>query len=135
MREPSVGPSRAAARVAAWISSSSVSPRGCRPSPKALAGVRQDPHFRTNIALANFGETQAVTTLQVLRPYGTTVKTRAVTVGPLGFVQLDLANDLDVTNLDGGSVVLSCSPATCQVGAYASVIDAKTADPRTILPR
>jgi len=121
--------------VAAWISPSSGSPCGCRSPPNALAGVRQDSRFRTNIALANFGETQAVTTLQVLRPDGTSIKTRAVTVGPLRFVQLNLANDLDVTNLDGGSVVLSCSPATCQVGAYASVIDAKTADPRTILPR
>jgi len=104
-------------------------------TPKALVGVRQDSRFRTNIALANFGDTQAVTTLQVLRPDGTTVNTRTVTVGPLGFVQLNLANDFSITNLDGGSVLLSCSPATCQVGAYASVIDAKTADPRTILPR
>ncbi len=104
-------------------------------TPKTLVGVRQDSRFRTNIALANFGETPALMTLQVLRPDGTGVKTRTATVGPLGFVQLNLANDFDITNLDGGSVLLSCSPATCQVGAYASVIDAKTADPRTILPR
>lgn len=105
------------------------------PTPKALAGVRQDSRFRTNIALANFGETQAQTTLQVLRPDGTTIKTHTVTVGPLGFIQLNLANDFNITSLDGGSVLLSCAPATCQVGAYASVIDARTADPRTILPR
>ena len=105
------------------------------PTPKALAGVRQDSRFRTNIALANFGETQVDATLLVLRPDGTTVNTRAVTVGPLAFVQLNLANDFGITNLNGGSVLLSCSPATCQIGAYASVIDSTTADPRTILPR
>ena len=102
---------------------------------KVLAGVRQDSRFRTNIALANFGSTEAIVTLQVLLPDGTTVMIRTATVGPYGFAQLNLANDFGITNLNGGSVLLSCTPTACQVGVYASVIDSTTADPRTILAR
>ena len=101
----------------------------------ALAGVRQDDRFRTNIVLANLKETEAVVTLQVLLADGTTATNHIVTVGPLGFVQLNLADHLGVTNFAGGSVLVSSSTAGAQVAAYASVIDAATADPRTILAR
>ncbi|MFN7989464.1 MAG: PKD domain-containing protein [Thermoanaerobaculia bacterium] len=104
-------------------------------TPRSLAGVRQDDRFRTNVVLANMKETEAVVTLQVLLPDGTTATSYTTTVGPLGFVQLNLANNLGVTNLVGGSVLVSSSTPGAQVAAYASVIDAATADPRTILAR
>ena len=56
-------------------------------------------------------------------------------VPALGFLQLNLANHLGISNFNGGSAVVSCSTPGCLVAAYASVIDATTADPRTILAR
>ncbi len=104
-------------------------------TPKGLAGLRQDSQFRTNIVLANVKESDAAVTLQVLLPDGTTVTSQTFTVGPLGFLQLNLANNLGIMSFAGGSVLVSCSTPGCQVAAYASVIDAATADPRTILAR
>ena len=104
-------------------------------SPKGLAGLRQDAQFRTNIVLANVNEASAAVTLQVFLSDGTTATTQSYTVGPLGFLQLNLASNLGLTNLTGGSVLVSCSTPGCQIAAYASVIDAATADPRTILAR
>ena len=66
---------------------------------------------------------------------GAPLATRRVPVGPLGFVQLNVANDLGDSNLVGGSFLVHCTTAGGQVAAYASVIDATTADPRTILAR
>lgn len=102
---------------------------------RALAGLRQDSQFRTNIVLANMKESDAFVTLQVLLPDGTTATTYSTTLGALGFKQVNLANDLGVTNFVGGSVVVSSPTIGAQVAAYASVIDAATADPRTILAR
>lgn len=104
-------------------------------TPKGLAGLRQDTRFRTNIVLANMKEADASVTLRVLLKDGTTATTQAFTVGPLGFLQLNLANNLGVSNLSEGSALVSCSTPGCLVAAYASVIDAATADPRTILAR
>ena len=68
-------------------------------------------------------------------PDGTTATSYTTTVGPLGFLQLNLANNLGVANLVGGSILVSSSTPGAQVAAYASVIDAATADPRTVLAR
>lgn len=104
-------------------------------TPKGLAGLRQDSRFRTNIVLANMRESDASVTLRVLSLDGTTLTNQTFTVGPLGFLQLNLANNLGITNLSEGSALVSCSTPGCLVAAYASVIDAVTADPRTILAR
>lgn len=103
--------------------------------PKGLAGLRQDSRFRTNIVLANMRESEASVTLRVLLKDGTTATTQTYTVGPLGFLQLNLANNLGVANLSEGSALVSCSTPGCLVAVYASVIDEATADPRTILAR
>ena len=102
---------------------------------RTLSGVSQDSRFRTNVVLANTKETEAAVTLQVFRSDGSVATTYSTAVGPLGFVQLNLASHLGVANLTGGSIVVSSSTAGAQIGAYASVIDATTADPRTILAR
>lgn len=104
-------------------------------TPKAIAGVRQDSTFRTNLVLANMKETNATVTVSLLLQDGTTATIQTVDVGPLGFLQLNVANNLGVTNIVGGSFLLTCTTPGGQVAAYASVIDATTADPRTILAR
>ena len=66
---------------------------------------------------------------------GAVAKTQAFTVGAFGFLQLNLESQLGITGFSGGSVLVSCSTPGCLVAAYASMIDASTADPRTILAR
>ena len=80
-------------------------------------------------------ESEAAVALTVLLSDGTIANIYNTTLGPLGFKQVNLANDLGITNFSGGSVVVSSSTNGAQVAAYASVIDSTTADPRTILAR
>ena len=102
---------------------------------RSLAGLRQDDRFRTNVVLANLGDTEAVVVLQLFRADGSTLLVDAARVPSLGVVQLNLATDLGVANLSGGSLVLSSPTPAANVAAYASVIDAATSDPRTVLAR
>ena len=102
---------------------------------RTLAGLRQDDRFRTNVVLSNLGDTEATVVLQLFRPDGTTELTDARAVPRLGVVQLNLARDLGVAQLAGGSLVLSSPTPGARVAAYASVIDATTSDPRTVLAR
>ncbi len=102
---------------------------------RTLAGVWQNARFRTNIVLSNMNEAAAAVTLRVLLADGTTATFHTVTVGGFGFLQLNIANDLGISNLDGGSVVVSSTTSGARIAAYASVIDSATADPRTILAR
>lgn len=104
-------------------------------SRRTLTGVRQDEYFRTNIVLANMKDTAAAISLQVLLADGTTVTEFPVTVGAYGFLQLNLKDNLGVANFSGGSVIVSSSTPGAQVAVYASVIDAATGDPRSILGR
>lgn len=102
-------------------------------TPKAVAGVRQDSSCRTNLVLANMKETAATVDVALLLPDGTTSTTRTVVLGPWGFSQLNVETDLGVASISGGSLLLTSVDG--QVAAYASVIDATTGDPRSILAR
>ena len=104
-------------------------------TPRAIAGVRQDSAFRTNLVLANAKETAATVLVELLLADGTTSTSRTVDLGPYGFEQLHVATDLGVTALTGGSFLLTGKTAGGAVAAYASVIDAATADPRSVLAR
>lgn len=104
-------------------------------TPKAIAGVRQGSGFRTNLVLANLKETAATVNVALLLPDGTTSTTRPVDLGPWGFSQLNVETDLGVASLDGGSFLLASTTTDGEVAAYASVIDATTGDPRSILAR
>ncbi len=104
-------------------------------SPRAIAGVRQDSAFRTNLVLANMKESDTTVAVTLLLQDGTTATQQTVSLGPLGFLQLNVASNMGVANIVGGSFLISCTSPGCQVAAYASVIDASTADPRTLLAR
>ena len=110
-------------------------PESIGTAPKAIAGVRQDASFRTNLVLANMQETSATVEVTLLLADGTTSTTRTVDLGPYGFSQLNVGTDLGVANLSGGSFLLTPKTAGGAVAAYASVIDATTADPRSVLAR
>ena len=102
---------------------------------RAIAGVRQDAAFRTNLVLANAKENAATVDVVLLLADGTTVTTRSVDLAPFDFQQLNVANDLGVASISGGSFLLAARSADAAVAAYASVIDATTSDPRTLLAR
>jgi hypothetical protein len=104
-------------------------------APKTVAGIRQDSAFRTNLVLANMQETAATVEMTLLLPDGSTSTTRSIALGPWGFSQLNVETDLGVATISGGSFLLTCTTADGLVAAYASVIDATTGDPRSILAR
>ena len=61
--------------------------------------------------------------------------TKTFELGPYGFRQLGLAADFGASNLVNGTLLVSCTSPNGQLAAYASVLDATTADPRTVLAR
>jgi len=103
---------------------------------RTIVGVRQDDRFRTNLMLANAGEsTVEVDVALFAAPGGAPLATRRVPVGSLGFAQLNVLNDLGVDGISGAAFVLSTSTPGGAFAAYASSIDRATGDPRTLLPR
>lgn len=105
-------------------------------SKRTIVGVRQDDRFRTNLMLANAGEsTVEVDVILYPASGGAPLATRRVTVGPLGFAQLNVLNDLGVDGFSGAAFVLSTATPGGAFAAYASTIDRATGDPRTLLPR
>ncbi|MHB1047501.1 MAG: hypothetical protein ACYC4P_15980 [Thermoanaerobaculia bacterium] len=104
-------------------------------TPKSILGVRQDAFFRTNLMLANANETTVAVTVQLVSTAGAVLKTLNVSLGPLSRAQYNVGEHFGYTNLSDAAFVISSPTAGARVGAYASVIDAGTADPRTLLPR
>lgn len=105
-------------------------------TPRSIVGVRQDALFRTNLMLANAGESPVDVDVALFASSGgAPLATRRANVGPLGFAQLNVANELGVNGVEGASFVLSTPSPGGAFAAYASAIDRATGDPRTLLPR
>lgn len=104
-------------------------------TPRSILGVRQDTFFRTNLMLANATESWVDVDIQLVSIGGTVLVTKRRSLGPLSRDQLNVATDFGYSNLSDAVFVISSPTAGAAVGAYASVIDAGTADPRTLLPR
>ena len=104
-------------------------------TPRSILGVRQDASFRTNLMLANATESTVSVTVQLVSPTGAVLGTQSRTLGPLSRDQLNVASDFGYSNLSDAVFVISSPTSGAAVGAYASVIDAATQDPRTLLPR
>jgi hypothetical protein len=104
-------------------------------TPRSILGVRQDTFFRTNLMLANATETTTSVTVQLVSTGGAVLGTKTVSLGPLSRAQFNVGTDFGYTNLADAVFVISSPTAGAAVGAYASVIDAATQDPRTLLPR
>jgi hypothetical protein len=105
-------------------------------TPRSIVGVRQDALFRTNLMIANAGESQIEVDYDLFASSGgAPLASGRITVGPLNFVQLNVANDLHVDGVAGAAFVFSTPSPGGAFAAYASVIDRATGDPRTLLPR
>lgn len=105
-------------------------------TPKAIVGVRQDSAFRTNLVLANPNEQTVEAFVQVLGISGAILGSRAVSLGPLGFLQIsNVAVELGAGSLDDGTILVSSRTAGAAIATYGAAIDQVTGDPRTLLAR
>jgi len=106
-------------------------------APKSLVGVREDGAFRTNLVLANAEETELDVDVSLVGSDGVVLGSRRYRLPALGMRQVTrVVREVGVTvDVAGARLVLSTPTADGAFSAYASVIDAATNDPRTILPR
>lgn len=104
-------------------------------TPRTILGVRQNSAYRTNLMLASAAIVSTDVDVVLLSASGATLASKRVRLGPLSRAQFNVANDFGVSNLDGGAFLVSSPTPGALVGAYASVIDSVTADPRTLLPQ
>ena len=105
-------------------------------SPKTLAPVRENGLFRTNLVLANPTSVPVTAHVALHAPDGSLLGTLDVDLPPLGMTQLSrVAAKLGAPTLDLGRLAVSTPTPGGAVAAYASVIDDRTNDPRTLLPR
>ena len=104
-------------------------------TPRSILGVRQDGSFRTNLMLANATESTVSAVVQLVSTAGGVLASKSLSIGPLSRAQLNVANDFGYSSLTDAVLVVSSPTPGAAIGAYASVIDGTTLDPRTLLPR
>jgi hypothetical protein len=105
-------------------------------TPKSFAPIRENASFRTNLVLANATEAPLTARVVLYAADGTQLGSRNVDLPPLGMTQLNrVATLLGAATLDLGRIAISTSTPGGLVAAYASIIDNRTNDPRTILPQ
>ncbi|HQQ75836.1 MAG TPA: metallophosphoesterase [Thermoanaerobaculia bacterium] len=105
--------------------------------PRSIAAVREDAAFRTNLILANAAEAPVDVDVALVSSAGAALASKRYTLPPLGMTQVTrVVRDLGVSaETAGARLVLSTPTTNGAFAAYASVIDATTNDPRTLLPR
>lgn len=104
---------------------------------RTIPAVREDASFRTNLVLANGTEAPVDVDVALVSEAGAVLGSRRLSLLPLGMTQVSrVVRELGVsTNVSGARLVVSTATSGGAFAAYASVIDAKTNDPRTLLPR
>ncbi len=104
---------------------------------RTIPAVREDASFRTNLILANGSEAPVDVDVSLVSEAGAVLGSRRWSLLPLGMTQVSrVVRELGVTSsVSGARLVLSTPTYGGAFAAYASVIDAKTNDPRTLLPR
>lgn len=104
---------------------------------RSIPAVREDGEFRTNLVLVNATDAPLEVDVALLDSAGATLVSRSVPLLPLGMTQLTrVVRELGVeSDLAVGRLVLGTGTEGGAFAAYASLIDAATGDPRTLLPR
>jgi hypothetical protein len=104
---------------------------------RTIPAVREDGSFRTNLILANGTEAPVDVDVSLVAETGTVLGSRRWSLLPLGMTQVSrVVRELGFSaNVSGARLVLSTPTSGGAFSAYASVIDAKTNDPRTLLPK
>jgi len=106
-------------------------------SPRSLVAVREDATFRTNLILVNATEAPLAVDAALLDGTGAQLASGTYSLPPLGMRQVtQVVRDLGISSdLTNAQLLLSTRTSGGAFGAYASVIDRATNDPRTLLPR
>jgi hypothetical protein len=104
---------------------------------RSVPAVREDAAFRTNLVLANGGTSSVDVDVAIVTSTGVTMGRRTWTLLPLGMTQVShVVRELGLPpTVSGARLVLSTPTPGGAFAAYASVIDERTNDPRTLLPR
>ena len=104
---------------------------------RTVPAVREDASFRTNLILANGSAAQVDVDVSLVSEAGAVLGSRRWPLLPLGMTQVShVVRELGVSsNVSGARLVLSTQTSGGAFAACASVIDARTNDPRTLLPR
>ncbi len=104
---------------------------------RTIPAIREDASFRTNLVLANGGTSAVDVDVALVAETGATLGSRRFPLLPLGMTQVShVARELGVSsNVSGARLVVSTPTPGGAFAAYASVIDNRTNDPRTLLPR
>jgi hypothetical protein len=99
----------------------------------ALIQLSGNPHYRTNIGFSSLSPVTTTVDLELLRNDGTSLGSRAVTLQPYGFTQL---NDMLSGSGSTGTAyaVAHSGHAHARYFAYASVVDNRTGDPAYLEP-
>jgi hypothetical protein len=103
---------------------------------KSIAPVRDDDAFRTNLVVANATDSSLTAHVELFDAGGALVGSRDIAVGPLAATQINgVGWALAGTSVNPGRIAVYTPTPGGLVAAYASVIDNRTNDPRTLLPR
>ena len=104
---------------------------------RTIPAIREDASFRSNLVLANGGTSAVDVDVALVAETGTTLGARRFSLLPLGMTQVShVVRELGVSaDVSGARLVLSTPTPSGAFAAYASVIDARTNDPRTLLAR
>ncbi len=106
-------------------------------SPRSIVGIREDALFRTNLIVANANESAIEVKLTLVTDDGRTLG--PITLDPFQPLEMRQVGKV-VEAFDGagavtsGTLILETPTVQGSFATYASVIDNKTNDPRTLLP-
>jgi hypothetical protein len=104
-------------------------------TPRWIGGICEDDSFHTNLILSNGTDQLTLVTLELFSSEGDLLAQRQKELQPLEMTQLTrLVREMGISgDLKGASLRLSSPTTGATIGAYASVIDNITNDPRTYL--
>ena len=104
---------------------------------RTIPAIREDASFRTNLVLANGSEAPCDVDVSLVSEAGAVLASRRVPLLPLGTTQVTrVVRELGVSSdVSGARLAVSTPTAGAGFAAYASVIDNRTNDPRTLLPK
>ena len=104
---------------------------------RTILGVREDSAFRTNLILANATASPLDVDVSLVSESGAALASKRYSLPPLGMTQVTrVVRDIGIApDVADARAVLSTPTTGGSFAVYASVIDATTNDPRTLLPR
>jgi hypothetical protein len=106
-------------------------------TPRWIGGICEDQSFHTNLIISNGTDRLTLVTLELLSSEGVLLGQLQKELQPLEMIQLTrLARQMGITeDLNSASLRLSTQTTGAAIGAYVSVIDNITNDPRTYLSK